>query len=673
MSTPAVARCYDGHAYSGGGCSGSSIIGQIDRLSGYGSTDSETAFSYDARGRVTASTQTTGGVARSFGYTYNLDDTLATQTYPTGKTFTFRYDSAGRATDVSGGGDTYVSSVTYAAHGAPSQVSLGNGIVENTSFNNRLQPCTISAGSHLTLSFAYGTGQPGCGDYSDNNGNIREQQVAGPGVTPFSQTYDYDGVNRLLAVSETTTSWSRVYSYDRFGNRALSGVGAGAAVGIGQPGSLGDFDAGTNRLTAAWAGYDDGGNLAHFKFPGNSALDWTAAYDGDNKQRWFCKDDSAPCAQANADAEYRYDGQGNRVRKILAPASANPPTTTYVYDAFGKLAAEYSTAPPTSEGGRFYRTTDHLGSTRLVTDADGECHVWQDFYPFGERILSNSSTGRNGSSCYGGGGTGPFTQEFTGKERDEESGLDHFGARYLSASLGRFTSADAPFAGQWPQDPQSWNMYGYGANSPLVFHDPTGRAAVRKIVGAAMVKLYKRQLRNARQRGVDRAWAAERRMVRETGAGTRKWESHEITELLETGRVKDYVGHHINSVAHNTIDMAENPANIKFVRAADHVPVEHGGNTHIPTSGPLIDRSIPGVIIGNLDRVARINDEQTIPLISDRDSLASWINPINNVVETAELITALVLTAVPLEVPVLPPPPPPPPPSVPQATQEGAP
>ena len=64
----------------------------------------------------------------------------------------------------------------------------------------------------------------------------------------------------------------------------------------------------------------------------------------------------------------------------------------------------------------------------------------------------------------------------TGKERDAETGLDYFGARYMSAAQGRFTSPDAPFADQHPEDPQSWNLYAYARNNPLVFVDPTGEA-----------------------------------------------------------------------------------------------------------------------------------------------------------------------------------------------------
>lgn len=60
----------------------------------------------------------------------------------------------------------------------------------------------------------------------------------------------------------------------------------------------------------------------------------------------------------------------------------------------------------------------------------------------------------------------------SGKERDAETGLDYFGARYMSAAQGRFTSPDpGPFI--FP-DPQSWNRYAYVQNNPLKYIDPTG-------------------------------------------------------------------------------------------------------------------------------------------------------------------------------------------------------
>jgi RHS repeat-associated protein len=62
--------------------------------------------------------------------------------------------------------------------------------------------------------------------------------------------------------------------------------------------------------------------------------------------------------------------------------------------------------------------------------------------------------------------------KFTGKERDAETGLDYFGARYFSGAQGRYTSPD-PIAGLLA-NPQSLNKYAYVINNPLIATDPTG-------------------------------------------------------------------------------------------------------------------------------------------------------------------------------------------------------
>jgi RHS repeat-associated protein len=73
-------------------------------------------------------------------------------------------------------------------------------------------------------------------------------------------------------------------------------------------------------------------------------------------------------------------------------------------------------------------------------------------------------------------------EAFTGKERDSESGLDYFGARYYGSALGRFTSPDwaanpqgVPYANL--EDPQTLNLYGYVRNNPLSKPDPDGHDA----------------------------------------------------------------------------------------------------------------------------------------------------------------------------------------------------
>jgi RHS repeat-associated protein len=64
---------------------------------------------------------------------------------------------------------------------------------------------------------------------------------------------------------------------------------------------------------------------------------------------------------------------------------------------------------------------------------------------------------------------------YTGKERDAESGLDYFGARYYGSSMGRFMSPDPSGAAfSDPGNPRSWNMYSYVQNNPLNSVDPDG-------------------------------------------------------------------------------------------------------------------------------------------------------------------------------------------------------
>jgi RHS repeat-associated protein len=67
--------------------------------------------------------------------------------------------------------------------------------------------------------------------------------------------------------------------------------------------------------------------------------------------------------------------------------------------------------------------------------------------------------------------------KLTGKERDAESGLDDFGARYFGSSPGRFMSPDTFYKDSHVGDPQSWNEYAYARNNPLRYTEPNGENA----------------------------------------------------------------------------------------------------------------------------------------------------------------------------------------------------
>jgi RHS repeat-associated protein len=76
----------------------------------------------------------------------------------------------------------------------------------------------------------------------------------------------------------------------------------------------------------------------------------------------------------------------------------------------------------------------------------------------------------------------------TGKERDAETGLDYFGARYMSSAQGRFLSIDPSYESEILEYPQTWNRYTYVYNRPLNLTDPDGRCpnCVTALVGAGV-------------------------------------------------------------------------------------------------------------------------------------------------------------------------------------------
>jgi RHS repeat-associated protein len=468
--TPAVTYAYDQNLDIAGHSEQNYPAGRLVKTS---SSVSETTLRYDALGRVKSSKQWTNAADYIFGYGYNLAGALNSMTYPSGHGISMEFDPAtGRVNAVrKTAGASYVGSILYAAHGAIRGMTVGTKY-EETCFNNRLQPLGIRLGAATTsgtcvnpgtdllnLTLGYGT------DPTKNNGNLRSQTIASAGLpAAVTQNYtSYDGLNRLTAATEGA-NWSRTFGYDAYGNMWVAS-GSGVPVDPFTP-SQGWINAANNRLVNAGLGigYDNAGNQT-------SIGGYARTYDGENRQ--------VTSTLNNVPTAYGYDGDGRRVQKVSCPAGTSPCTaaslgaavTNYVYDAQGQLAAEYATQPETPLCTTCYLTADQLGSTRLMTDGTtGLPKALHDYLPFGEEIPSGIG-GR--SSLYG---SDSPRQRFTGKERDAETSLDFFGARYLSSAQGRFTSADpVNILKQKLMDPQQWNMYAYVRNNPLRFRDPTGQ------------------------------------------------------------------------------------------------------------------------------------------------------------------------------------------------------
>ena len=112
-----------------------------------------------------------------------------------------------------------------------------------------------------------------------------------------------------------------------------------------------------------------------------------------------------------------------------------------------------------------YYFSDNLGSASVIASSSGAPQAQYFYYPYGGM---QSSTGSD-TNHY----------KFTGKERDTESNLDEFGARYYTSSMGRFMTPDwaerpttVPYAVFG--DPQSLNLYNYVRNDPVSRADADG-------------------------------------------------------------------------------------------------------------------------------------------------------------------------------------------------------
>jgi RHS repeat-associated protein len=191
----------------------------------------------------------------------------------------------------------------------------------------------------------------------------------------------------------------------------------------------------------------------------------TFAYDAEGRMIRS----TIPYATGTVITQYFYDGEGRRVKKQNQALGK----TLYVYDAFGKLAVEFpeqALAPCAT----CYLFTDQVNTTRLVLDQGGTVMKRADHMPFGEEILNGAPWANGRGSLYA--DNNPVRQQFTGYLRNEpyEWALDFANARYYRRSIGRFTSPDPLLSSGRPDNPQSWNRYGYGFNNPLRFIDPTG-------------------------------------------------------------------------------------------------------------------------------------------------------------------------------------------------------
>ena len=395
------------------------------------------SWTYNVMGRVTADQRVTNGVTKTTTYSYFDDGSINIITYPFGDVVTYAVDT--RSLPLSATDTTTRHHINYAVaalYTAPGELaSLLNGptLLTSAYFNDRLQPCRISVNSSdtalgsctassvgnildISYNFNPGTDNGNVMSITNNIDNLR------------SQTFAYDTLNRLLTAqtnatysTSSTKCWGESYSYDPWGNLLGTGWPSSSYASCTQesPGPGGAVNA-NNQLSVDT--YDAAGNIT--AMPNGSSY----SYDAENH------------LLSTAGVSYTYDGDGNRVEKSngtiywhgaggeALDESNLSGSLTNEYIFFG--GARIARRDPSSNV--FYYFSDHLGTARAIAEVPSgqttatKCYD-ADLYPFGgERWYTDTCDSHF---------------KFTGKERDSESGLDNFGARY-NLLLGRFMSPD---------------------------------------------------------------------------------------------------------------------------------------------------------------------------------------------------------------------------------------
>jgi RHS repeat-associated protein len=285
------------------------------------------------------------------------------------------------------------------------------------------------------------------------------------GMRAYTESYAYDLVGNLLEMQHQAPggNWTRHYDYAAAGNRVLGTSAPGDGPGV---------------FSHAYE-YNPHGNM--------TAMPHLAEIAWDHADRMQSAD-----LGGGGTVWFLYDSAGNRVRKIrVNHAGTSTYERIYVggYEVYRErigteLRMERQTLHVSDDTGRIclvetktvedgdpvttpanvsrYQYGNHLDSVGMELDETGEIISYEEFHPYGTSAYRAASSAVDVS---------PSRYRYTGKERDEETGLGHHGVRYYASWLGRWTAADPIGLGD------GVNRFAYAGNDPLGLHDPSGMRA----------------------------------------------------------------------------------------------------------------------------------------------------------------------------------------------------
>jgi len=427
----------------------------IGRLCEVTDPSGTTTFAYDVYGNITTQTKVELGDTYVTTYTYDDVDKITSITYPNGIRLNYQRDSLSRITNIQlshgslSSPQTIVSNLLYRADGKVLQSTLGNGLIEDRSYDLQGRLTSQQLGTLLSRQYSY-----------DANGNI-----LGIDSNTLDPSYSYDALNRLLSESDTTTTdggsagnTGAVYQYDPIGNRLSLTQNSLDTLYDYTPSSSQLVKVGEINLTLDAAGntltdgekrfaYNDRNQLESYSENNVAIATYEYNFANLRTQKTLSGDSHL----------YRYDRQGRRIQDNKNGAA----NTSTVWLGWQPVAHIQHAANGDIES-ITYITADQIGAPRLGTNQT-QTVVWNwNADAFGT-TAPNTDANNNGQHIV-------IENRLPGNYYDNESGLNYNWNRYRDAEKGRYISSD-PIGLKGGK-----NTYGYAAASPLTYVDFFGLA-----------------------------------------------------------------------------------------------------------------------------------------------------------------------------------------------------
>ena len=370
---------------------------------------------------------------------------------------------------------------TYDTQGLPATLEGDALYVDGASYNALGQPALLTFGGpglDLQIKYDYYSddqrlkklrigesdwwGRWGYFAYEyDDVGNvtlIEDRRWVGGTQQLQTQSFGYDALDRLTSASTgglgAWGTYSHTYAYDALGNITYHG-------GLDR---YYKYSGGKPHAVTHLAYSSQGAGTQMYWYDANGAMIQRIEDGVTYQQSWDPENRLQQVSHSGYTTTLVYDGHGSLVSRTV-----NGETTVYVAGLYEKNLSTGQEVRYYYLGGQrvamrrgsevYYLAGDHLGTTSVVLDDQGQWVAESRHYPYGEERWSS--------------GTLPTDRRFTGQKRiDSAGGIYHMGARFYDSQIGRWTSPDTiipDFA-----DPQSFNRYSYCLANPLRFVDPSG-------------------------------------------------------------------------------------------------------------------------------------------------------------------------------------------------------